>query len=105
MVNEIIKLKFKGLQCDNPNCDWKDDSIKFNESIKYLNKPCPMCGSNLLSYESHASTMKLIKYVNWINKWFGWLFPKENSKVQKFTRLYDKNGIPTGKWEKIENDL
>ena len=42
-----------GLKCDNPNCDYRDDSIQYEEYPKYIGYPCPKCGAVLLTKEDY----------------------------------------------------
>ena len=49
-MNEIVKIKqIGGIKCDNPSCDFRDESIPVEDYKNWLNKPCPICGSNLLT--------------------------------------------------------
>jgi len=51
-----MKEKIKGIKCDNPDCDFVDDSVTWDDYDKtvseWLNRPCPKCGTNLLTQES-----------------------------------------------------
>ena len=66
-----------GVQCDN--CDYKEEyEVDFSASYqkglkKYLNKPCPKCGANLLTKKDYTDAVQLMKTITWLNKWFGWL--------------------------------
>ena len=71
--------------CDNKNCDFKipNETGDPNINIKqYLNTPCPKCGENLLTEKDYLNSLKLLKTINWINKWFSWVtiftFKREN---------------------------
>jgi hypothetical protein len=60
---QAIALNVAGVKCDNqPACNWRDDSVKVIDYDKWLNRPCPVCGSNLLTPEDMATvkTMQLI---------------------------------------------
>ena len=48
-----------GIKCDNPECDYRDDTATYEEYDKWLNKPCPKCGENLLT-EADLEATKLI---------------------------------------------
>lgn len=43
------KCSVSGIKCDNPECDFRDDTVKFEDYPQWLNRPCPMCGANLLT--------------------------------------------------------
>ena len=57
-----------GLKCDNPNCDWSDASIEFKDMAKWLNKPCPICGENLLTEEDYKNAQALFAAINILNE-------------------------------------
>lgn len=63
-----IDYKIKGIKCDNPDCDFRDDTVKYEDYPLWLNKPCPKCGANLLTKEDLETTKTLIKIVNIINR-------------------------------------
>lgn len=65
---EAIKIKnMGGIKCDNPKCNYKDDSVRVDEYPQYLNKPCPICGENLLTEADYKSFMTVLKVVNGVN--------------------------------------
>lgn len=84
--------------CDNENCDYKipNETKDANASIKkYTNKPCPECGETLLTEKDYRDSEFLMRYINWINKWFSWVtifIPK--SKQTKIT-VHVHDGINT----------
>lgn len=60
--------------CDNPNCYFE---IKYNQyGLKitdFINTSCPKCGENLLTQKDYLDYMKLMSFVDFINKWFSWI--------------------------------
>ncbi len=61
-----VILDIKGIQCDNKACDYQDLEAEF-EPDKYLNAPCPKCGSNLftqLDYDAMAKHKQLVELLN-----------------------------------------
>lgn len=80
---KAIKHINSKIDCDNASCNFTKD-IGLVDVGNYLNKPCPLCGENLLAEEDYKQAMSTLKVINWINKWFGWLsiFSKKSSKVQ-----------------------
>lgn len=60
-------LTIKGIICDNPGCDYRDDSVEFKDYKAWLNKPCPKCGTNLLTKEDVRTIKRLIRYTKVIN--------------------------------------
>ena len=82
--------------CDNDNCDYKVVNKSGDPNIDisgYLNKRCPECGKNLLTKKDYEDSLKLLKAINWLNKWFSWatLFTKE--KKRKTVTAHVHNGI------------
>jgi len=71
----IEKEKISIIQCDNPQCDYKIDNIDGCGKIvkDYIYIPCPKCGENLLTLEDYNNSEKIIKLVDFINRWFSWI--------------------------------
>lgn len=90
MKRKLIEISQEyAVVCDNKRCDYK---VKNEEPYlpmniqKYINQHCPKCGENLLTEEDYNLGLNLIKKVNFINKWFGWLMffvPKNAKQKQK----------------------
>lgn len=81
---KAIDYKIKGIKCDNPSCDYKDETAKLEDYQLWLNKPCPKCGQNLLTekdFEAVKNLINLVKIINWIMKPFMFLFTKKKTKV------------------------
>lgn len=62
-----IEYKETGLKCDNPECGWKDETIPFEETEQWVNKPCPQCGQNVLTQEDYEQYALLIAGIKLIN--------------------------------------
>lgn len=67
MKKKNIEINESGLQCDNINCDWKDNTIMFNNYKDWLNKPCPKCGENVLTEEDYKNTLSFYSIIDKIN--------------------------------------
>lgn len=67
MKKNIEIKKDPGIQCDNPKCDFRDNTVKLDELEKWLNKPCPKCGENLLTEEDFLNGVAIRKSINFIN--------------------------------------
>ena len=75
--------------CDNPDCKYEIKHVEPKDATAeelepYFNKPCPECGSNLLTEHDYMVFKRMMKIVNFINKWFGWityLIPLKDSEV------------------------
>ena len=53
MENNKSNVKISGLKCDNPNCDYRDDTIKYEDYKKYVDAKCPKCGMILLTKKEY----------------------------------------------------
>jgi transcription initiation factor IIE alpha subunit len=77
MHRKLINFKQKYLiECDNKECGYKivnETGDPNTDTSSYINQPCPNCGENLLTEEDSRAYNKLMRTVNWINKWFSWL--------------------------------
>lgn len=88
-VKDVLKLNIKGIKCDA--CGWKDDTVRFGDYPKWLNKPCPICGANLLTDADIKTVKKLIRLIEILNN----ILPKSNDDEKKVIANIDMNG--TGK--------
>ena len=72
----IEPLQETAVVCDNKYCDFeiknKTQEPNINISI-YINEPCPKCGENLLTQSDYDKFCMMIKFINFINKWFSWI--------------------------------
>ena len=86
---ENTKVMISGIKCDNPECDFRDDSVKYEDYPNWLNKPCPKCGQNLLTKEDYKVCRFLVylaKLSNIYNK-----FPF-SGKEKKAKIKFELNG-------------
>lgn len=67
-MNNIINFISGGIKCDNPECDFVDQEVKIEDYIFWLNKPCPKCGSNLLTQADYDNVQMLLNFVDIINE-------------------------------------
>ena len=68
MSEPLIKHRISGIKCDNPKCDFRDDTVKMEDYEQWLNKPCPKCGANLLTEEDLKATEALLEVVGAMNR-------------------------------------
>ena len=54
-------MNIKGLQCDKPGCNYVDMSINVEDYKEYIDRPCPECGSSLLTQIDYDIVQKLIE--------------------------------------------
>ncbi len=75
MKRKLIEVSHECLiTCDNPACDF---TVPYTEAGErnmdfWINEPCPKCGENLLTEKDYLQYKKVMKGVNWLNKWFSW---------------------------------
>ena len=67
-MDELAKIIGGGLKCDNVNCDYVNMDVEINDYKNWVNKPCPLCGSNLLTEQDFAAVLAIQSIVNNINK-------------------------------------
>ena len=97
MKRYLIELQQECLiECDNPECDYTIKNMTGNPSediMQFVNKPCPMCGENLLTEEDYLQSEKTMQFINWINKWFSWLTVFIPSKKEQVFEIHINNGV------------
>ena len=67
VMEKDIATHIQGIKCDNKKCDFKDMSVPYKDYPKWINKPCPKCGANLLTvhdYKICKTVMALSKLFN-----------------------------------------
>ncbi|EHN17090.1 hypothetical protein [Clostridium sporogenes] len=87
-MKQAVELNIRGIKCDNPNCDYRNDKVEFKDYEKWLNKPCPKCGANLLTKEDLEMTKALINVANIANK----VLPKQNNEEERIKAIIEMNG-------------
>ena len=55
-------MEISGIQCDNINCNYENEDVQVGEYEQWLNKPCPKCGSNLLT-EADFRTVRIMMVI------------------------------------------
>ncbi len=99
----------KLIECDNPKCNYTINNICTDQLavdtmlLHYINKPCPICGENLLTKEDYIQSVKLTKIVNFLNKYFSWItiFFSDNIKNQTNVEVHVHNGV---KFKEIKDE-
>lgn len=71
----FIQMNVSGLKCDNPNCDYRDSSIKYEDYSKYVDMPCPKCGTNLLTRSCYKQTVKNVNKAKRLNNFLNLILP------------------------------
>lgn len=76
-----IEVVYTGLICDNPDCDWEDETVQPSDYKKWLNQPCPKCGEIVLTEEDQQNAEILDLCVDFLND----LSPEELKTLSKLT--------------------
>ncbi len=64
-----VTIDVRGIKCDNPTCAYEDLEVDF-DSDKFLNMPCPDCGSNLLTPEDYTLMQLMLNTADLANTTF-----------------------------------
>lgn len=64
---KFVLLNISGIKCDNPNCDYRNNEVRFEDYAKWIDKPCPKCGQNLLTQQDYNFCLNMMKQVDVIN--------------------------------------
>lgn len=93
----IEKLEQMDVVCDNPKCDYKE-RIEAKQLSTYLYKYCPICGEILLTDADYVNYQNMIKVIDFINRWFGWIaiFIKQSDK-KKLVSVHHHDKVTTFK--------
>lgn len=68
MSEKNIELASSGLKCDNPVCDWKDETIKVADWKDWINAKCPKCNQNVLTLEDYNNAMIVMATADLLNE-------------------------------------
>mgnify|MGYP000418363436 CR=1 FL=1 len=63
----VVSCHAVGIKCDSLECDYRDDSVTFENYDDWLNKPCPKCGANLLTEVDLNAVKMMMAAADWIN--------------------------------------
>ena len=77
-MRKIIEITQEyGIHCNNKHCDYTvtydEGEISISETKKWLNKPCPKCGQNLLTERDFYDFRNMMWIINVVNFLFSWL--------------------------------
>lgn len=90
MKNALV-FNISGIKCDHPECNYRDDSVRLEDYPQWLNKPCPLCGSNLLTQADYDTLLLLTGLVGKLSE----TVPQVHDEEQLETFKINMNG--TGK--------
>jgi hypothetical protein len=87
-MKDALQLTIKVIKCDNKDCDYVNEYVSVSDYEKWLNKPCPKCGSNLLTQEDYEATKALISLVETLKE----IIPKAENDEKMATVSIEMNG-------------
>lgn len=87
-MKNALELQVLGIKCDNKNCNYKNENVRYGEFDAWLNKPCPKCGQNLLTEADFKSMKYLIKITAFLNK----ILPKPKEEEEMITVDVEMDG-------------
>ena len=90
MKDKNLEVLVSGIKCDNPKCDYRDDSVKAEDYPGWINKPCPKCGENLLTEEDYNSTQMMHALADFMNS----LTEEEIAEIAKGVDLEELKATP-----------
>lgn len=87
----------QGIKCDNEECDYVDPTVQYEEYPNWLNKPCPMCGENLLTEKAYQDTKMIMDAFEQIKD-----IEFDESELVKGIGEFGKDGIISMVMEEVE---
>lgn len=64
---ELIKIqKMGGIKCDR--CSYRNESVGIESYPDWINRPCPLCGENLLTEKDYVAFQNILKTIQFIKK-------------------------------------
>lgn len=97
-MGKNMEIEIRGIKCDNPNCDFSDMDVNYEDYENWLNKPCPKCGCNLLTQKDYDACRIYMKVAKFLNK-----LPSFPGKKVKKQMSFNGGGIATSKTGKYHN--
>lgn len=85
-----VDFNIQGLKCDNPNCDYCNMEIPFEQYEQFVNYPCPKCGESLLTPQAYKMCVAMKSMGNFISKITGGA--KEDDQEIRIPMEMDKDG-------------
>jgi len=90
-MDKAVTLTIKGIKCDH--CDFINMEVLVEEYPEWLNKPCPICGENLLTQDDYDKVQVFRDMANMMNE----IFPAPGPDEQLATMQIKLDG--TGNME------
>lgn len=77
----MIELNVSGIKCDA--CPYEDKTVRADTYEKWVNRPCPDCGENLLTEKDYKTVLRIQKIVRVVNR----ILPKRKMKDEDLSVL------------------
>ena len=90
-MRDAIEFNIGGIKCDNKQCGYSNMDVKVEDYSKWVNKPCPNCGENLLTEADYNSAQLMMNIAKMFNK----TLPKRDVNEEIVTAEVEMDG--TGK--------
>lgn len=68
MTDKAIEVKGRGLVCDNPKCDYRNETIAIENYAAWIGALCPDCGEVLLTEDQYEMAQLVMGVVNTVNE-------------------------------------
>lgn len=63
-----VILNIYGLKCEKASCRFSKRDVKFEDFPKWIDKPCPKCGTNLLTAQEYLRAKMTKEYVELLSE-------------------------------------
>lgn len=101
-MDNLLTMTYRGIKCDNPKCGFMDYNVTPDQYSDYVNKPCPLCGENLMTEECYENTKRILERVEKFNHFLNLITPRflrkklmKNKAVAVFDCDVNGNPIPS----------
>lgn len=91
MPEEQKNIEFTGggIVCDNPTCDYEDNTVLVEDYKDWINKPCPKCGENLLTEQDLIDHNFFMEIANLLNR----LSPEQIQELSSMVNPEELNAL------------
>lgn len=101
-MDNLLTFTYRGIKCDNAKCGFMDYSVTPDQHPEYVNKPCSLCGENLMTEECYENTQRILMRVEKFNRFMNRITPRflrkkmlDKKAVGVFDCDVDRNPIPS----------
>jgi len=90
---KVVHANVFGIKCDNSKCNYTDPTVTYEDYPNWLNKPCPLCGCNLLTQADYDICKKMMDLAEIANSTYE--VPENNDDLKNVTYHFGFNGTGT----------